>query len=70
MADTETIYYVGPGPDGLEIPLPDGTNATAVRDGDGVTVPADIAKSLLAREDFQKNKPTRQQPKVETPEKE
>lgn len=70
MSDTETIYYVGPGPDALEIPLPDGTSAVAHRDGDGVSVPADVAKSLLAREDFQKNKPTRQQPKVETKEKE
>ena len=65
---TETVFYVGPGPDGLEIPLPDGTVATAVRDGDGVTVPAETAKSLLAREDFQKSKPTRQTPKVETTE--
>lgn len=68
MPESQVVYYVGPGPDALDIPLPDGTSATAVRDGDGVSVPADTAKSLLEREDFQKNKPTRREPKVETPE--
>lgn len=69
MADSETVFYTGPGPDALEIPLPDGTGVVAERDGDGVKVPAEVAKALLAREDFEKNKPTRSPPRVESKEK-
>ena len=57
------VFYVGPGPDGLSV-----QGLQFVRDGDGVDVEDEkLAKSLLAREDFQATKPTRQEPKVETP---
>lgn len=57
------IFYVGPGPDGLVV---DGH--TFVRDGDGVDIDDEkLAKALLSRDDFQSSKPTRQEPKVETP---
>ena len=65
MADN-TVFYVGPGPDALEV-----DRLVFERDGDGVKVEdADLRKALLARDDFQTSKPTRQQPKVETPDKE
>lgn len=55
------IFYTGPGPDGL-----DAGGYTFVRDGEGVDVDDELAKSLLEREDFQKSAPSRQSPKVET----
>ncbi len=58
------VYYVGPGHDGLSV-----VGHDFVRDGDGIDVPDELAKELLARPtgDFQKSAPSRQEPRVETP---
>lgn len=67
--DSGPLFYVGPGPDALDVVPGDGTSYRFERDGEGVKVDnPDIYKNLLAREDFQTSKPTRQKPKVETPE--
>lgn len=66
MAEGKTLFYVGPGPDALEV-----DRLVFVRDGDGVKVDdPELAKNLLAREDFQTSKPTRDKPKVEKAEEE